>query len=69
MLQQHDRIGEAKKVVKLKRDKLIEASKDKEAMQMLKDKKWEEYKKVTEKEGQEFLDEIASALPGKISLN
>jgi flagellar FliJ protein len=69
IVQQHDKIGEAKKVVKLKRDKLIDASKDKEAMQMLKDKKLDEYKKVTEKEEQEFLDEIASALPGRTGFN
>ena len=68
-LEQYDKIDDAKEEVKNKRDVLIEASKEKEAMQKLRAKRWEEYSSSIEKEERAFLDEIASRVPRKNTLN
>jgi flagellar FliJ protein len=69
ILAQYDKIDDAKEEVKTKRDQLIEASKEKEAMQKLRAKRWEEYTKSVEKEERVFLDEVAARIPRKNTLN
>ncbi len=69
ILEQYDKIDDAKEEVKIKRDLLVEASKEREAMQKLRTKRWDEYSKSIEKEERGFLDEIASRTPRKNTLN
>jgi len=57
---QNKKIAQAKNEVTKRREKLIEATKEKEILEKLKERTWESYSRELKKEEQKLSDEISS---------